>query len=79
MNGLIFLLENAQNEVFTYNKETQSQEFVNIQPNSYPYMLVNIGSGVSILKINSKDHFERVSGSSIGGGMDISFIFLISI
>lgn len=30
--------------------------------------MVNIGSGVSILKVNSASSFERVSGSSVGGG-----------
>ena len=34
----------------------------------YPYLLVNIGSGVSICKVNSPDSFERVSGTSLGGG-----------
>jgi pantothenate kinase len=29
---------------------------------------VNIGSGVSILKVKSTDDYERVSGSSMGGG-----------
>lgn len=29
---------------------------------------MNVGSGVSILKVNSPNEFERVSGSSIGGG-----------
>lgn len=69
MEGLNFLLEHGHNEVFQYDKETQSQRFVNVTPSSYPYMLVNIGSGVSILKVYSHDRFERVSGSSIGGGI----------
>lgn len=34
----------------------------------YPYLLVNIGSGVSILKVTSDTSYERVSGSSLGGG-----------
>merc|ERR1712154_264688 len=34
----------------------------------FPYIFVNIGSGVSILKITNKHAFERVSGSQIGGG-----------
>lgn len=34
----------------------------------YPYLLVNIGSGVSILKVDGEETFERVSGSSLGGG-----------
>ena len=30
--------------------------------------LVNIGSGVSILKVTSDEAYERVSGTSLGGG-----------
>lgn len=38
------------------------------QAELFPLLLVNIGSGVSILKINADLSFERVSGSSLGGG-----------
>jgi pantothenate kinase len=31
-------------------------------------MLVSIGSGVSIIKVNNFSSFERVSGTMIGGG-----------
>lgn len=34
----------------------------------YPYLLVNIGSGVSMVKVTGEGQFERVSGSSLGGG-----------
>ena len=34
----------------------------------YPYLLVNIGSGVSMLKVAGDGQYERVSGSSLGGG-----------
>ncbi|TDL28144.1 fumble [Rickenella mellea] len=33
-----------------------------------PCLLVNIGSGVSIIKVDEDGHFERVSGTSLGGG-----------
>eukprot|EP01018_Ginkgo_biloba_P034746 Gb_24820 [translate_table: standard] len=33
----------------------------------YPYLVVNIGSGVSILRVDSPDKFERVGGTSLGG------------
>ncbi|KAL5535706.1 hypothetical protein ACEPAF_3800 [Sanghuangporus sanghuang] len=33
-----------------------------------PCLLVNIGSGVSLIKVNEDGTFERVSGTSIGGG-----------
>jgi type II pantothenate kinase len=34
----------------------------------FPCLLVNIGSGVSIVKIDEDGSFERVSGTSLGGG-----------
>lgn len=34
----------------------------------YPYLVVNIGSGVSILAVYSPKSYNRVWGSSIGGG-----------
>ena len=36
--------------------------------NPFPYLVVSIGSGVSILKVTCPGKFERVSGTSIGGG-----------
>jgi type II pantothenate kinase len=35
---------------------------------SFPFLIVNIGSGVSILKVSDSGKFERVSGTSLGGG-----------
>ncbi|GLJ42380.1 hypothetical protein SUGI_0877790 [Cryptomeria japonica] len=35
--------------------------------NLYPYLVVNIGSGVSILRVDSPDKFQRVGGTSLGG------------
>ena len=34
----------------------------------FPCMLVNIGSGVSIVKVTDYGQFERISGTSLGGG-----------
>ena len=34
---------------------------------SFPYLLVNIGSGVSILKVDDDGSYSRVGGTSIGG------------
>lgn len=70
VDGLNFCLQHVNNEVFTYSHETKKQTFVppSDGADSFPYLLVNIGSGVSILKVTSKDTFQRVSGSSIGGG-----------
>ena len=34
----------------------------------FPYLLVNIGSGVSMIKVEGEGQYERISGSSLGGG-----------
>jgi pantothenate kinase len=34
----------------------------------YPYLLVTVGSGVSILKVESDTKFERIGGTATGGG-----------
>lgn len=36
--------------------------------NIYPYLLVNIGSGVSMIKVSGQSNFERIGGTSLGGG-----------
>ena len=36
--------------------------------NIYPYLLVSIGTGVSILRVDGPRKYERISGSTIGGG-----------
>jgi len=35
---------------------------------SYPYMIVIIGTGVSVLRVDGLGKHERISGSTIGGG-----------
>ncbi|VDK29676.1 unnamed protein product [Gongylonema pulchrum] len=34
----------------------------------YPYIVCNVGSGVSVLAVRGHNQFERIGGSSIGGG-----------
>lgn len=34
----------------------------------FPFLLVNIGSGVSVVRVDGLKQFQRVSGSAIGGG-----------
>lgn len=70
IRGLDFFITEIPNEVFLYT-EQNPMEFVNHSKSAiYPYLLVNIGSGVSIIKVmgpNQQD-FVRVGGSSLGGG-----------
>ena len=42
--------------------------FVDARADIYPYLLVNIGSGVSMIKVSGPRHYERIGGTSLGGG-----------
>ena len=42
--------------------------FLEPSTNLYPYLLVNIGSGVSLVKVSGPKQFERIGGTSLGGG-----------
>lgn len=109
IKGCNFVLKNIPHEAFVYAKHADSEfRFQNTHPDIFPYLLINIGSGVSIvkvypyitgstclcdivhthtemlslwtlwlskesvhmlfLKVESEDKFERIGGSSIGGG-----------
>lgn len=71
IKGCNFLLQNIPDEQFSFSRKSDGQpeyNFLNAEPNIFPYLLVNIGSGVSIMKVESKDKYERTGGTSMGGG-----------
>lgn len=87
IKGLDFFIHKINKEIFTYNDQAGIQEIeqvVNTSNNGddndtiYPYMLVNIGSGVSILKVEKPNVFTRVGGSSLGGGTLWGLLSLIT-
>ena len=45
---------------------------------AYPYLLVTIGTGVSILRVDGPQKHERISGSTIGGGTYWGLIRLLT-
>lgn len=65
--GLDFFISEIPNEVFVY-EEGQPVKFVGGANHVYPYLLVNIGSGVSMVKVSGPRQFQRVGGTSLGGG-----------
>ncbi|KAL5233685.1 hypothetical protein ACI65C_001095 [Semiaphis heraclei] len=69
ITGCNFLLKNISDEAFVYNRNGSPEyEFQTADPHVFPYMLVNIGSGVSILKVESDSCYERIGGTATGGG-----------
>eukprot|EP00002_Diphylleia_rotans_P018058 TRINITY_DN3497_c1_g1_i2.p1 TRINITY_DN3497_c1_g1~~TRINITY_DN3497_c1_g1_i2.p1 ORF type:complete len:547 (-),score=108.07 TRINITY_DN3497_c1_g1_i2:40-1653(-) len=69
VGGLNFLLRYIANEAFYYDRTLpEPRVFVSNGDDFYPYLLVNIGSGVSILKVEGDNQYTRVDGTSLGGG-----------
>lgn len=73
--GANFLLRAVRDEAFTYrNKEGRQyvRLYQDAPPGSpgalFPYLLVNIGSGVSMVRVDGPGKSQRVSGSTLGGG-----------
>ena len=65
--GLDFFITEIPREVFTFS-ETEPMNFAEQKIDIYPYLLVNIGSGVSMIKVSGPKQFQRVGGTSLGGG-----------
>ena len=69
--GANFLLKNIADESFIYER-TQMPHYIfqssNQPADLYPYLLVTIGSGVSVIKVTSEEDFERIGGTATGGG-----------
>ena len=68
VKGSNFLLNNIPNEAFSFKKNANPEITFQKTGCEFPYLLVNIGSGVSMLKVHSDEKFERVGGTAMGGG-----------
>lgn len=44
----------------------------------YPFILVNIGSGVSVLAVRGPADYKRISGTSLGGGTFLGLCCLLT-
>ncbi|KAJ4258864.1 hypothetical protein NW762_007951 [Fusarium torreyae] len=47
-------------------------------PKTHPYLLVNIGSGVSFFQVSENNRCERISGSSFGGSALCGLLLLLT-
>eukprot|EP00048_Salpingoeca_helianthica_P018277 m.241456 g.241456 ORF g.241456 m.241456 type:complete len:363 (+) comp24418_c0_seq1:26-1114(+) len=71
VDGINFTLQRRMHELYRADYRTfiddGRKNFVSQEEHKFPYLLVNIGSGVSILKVSEDGHHERVGGTSLGG------------
>ncbi|KAG8626451.1 hypothetical protein KVT40_005396 [Elsinoe batatas] len=69
IRGLDFFITEIPREVFSYDDgEEEPMRYLEEQKDVYPYLLVNIGSGVSMIKVEGVGRYQRIGGTSLGGG-----------
>ncbi|KAF4552299.1 Pantothenate kinase-like protein [Elsinoe fawcettii] len=69
IRGLDFFITEIPREVFAYDEaEEEPMRYLEEQMDVYPYLLVNIGSGVSMIKVEGVGRYQRIGGTSLGGG-----------
>lgn len=71
ITGLHYLCRQYLDECYYWENPNSDQSHrvtFQLGPDPYPYIIVNIGSGVSILRVNSATEFNRIGGTSVGGG-----------
>lgn len=69
IRGLDFFITEIPREVFAYDDgEEEPMRYLEEQEDVYPYLLVNIGSGVSMIKVEGVGRYQRIGGTSLGGG-----------
>ncbi|XP_060781719.1 pantothenate kinase 2, mitochondrial [Neoarius graeffei] len=84
IKGVLYIdsvVSSGPSECYYYENPTDTehceQRAYNLE-NPYPLLLVNIGSGVSILAVYSKDNYKRVTGTSLGGGTFLGLCCLLT-
>jgi len=80
--GVHFLLETCMKQLFYFEHTNFSEElekvYVAYQEFTPPFLLVNIGSGISIIQIDGPKQFVRVGGSSVGGSTFLALTQLLT-
>ena len=55
-------------EVGVLKSDPREQIYYSVKENFYPYLLINLRSGASFIRVDSKNEFKRIIGTSIGAG-----------
>ncbi|KAM4607845.1 pantothenate kinase 1a [Polymixia lowei] len=84
IQGLLFVDRvgfNGHPECYYFQNPSDTQSCVKTPctlDNPFPMLLVNIGSGVSILAVYSQGNYKRVTGTSLGGGTFLGLCCLLT-
>ncbi|XP_055704918.1 pantothenate kinase 3 isoform X2 [Phlebotomus papatasi] len=81
IKGLLFTEYNNLNECYYWENpadiiKSAKRRYDFSMP--YPFILVNVGSGVSVLTVRGPDDYRRISGTSLGGGTFLGLCCLLT-
>ncbi|KAG8236371.1 hypothetical protein J437_LFUL016820 [Ladona fulva] len=81
IRGMLYIETNNPKECYFWSNPTEDDHcekclFDFSKP--YPFLIVNIGSGVSILAVYGPKSYKRISGTSLGGGTFLGLCCLLT-
>ncbi|KAI5705699.1 hypothetical protein M8J75_000998 [Diaphorina citri] len=81
IRGMLFIEANYPLECYYWANSTVEDKCTKVQydfTNPYPFIIVNIGSGVSVLAVYGPNNYKRISGTSLGGGTFLGLCCLLT-
>uniref|UniRef100_A0A1B6MIH1 pantothenate kinase n=1 Tax=Graphocephala atropunctata TaxID=36148 RepID=A0A1B6MIH1_9HEMI len=81
IKGMLFVEATNPRECYYFTQPTDEdkcQKCLYNFSNPYPFMIVNIGSGVSVLAVYGPNEWKRISGTSLGGGTFLGLCCLLT-
>ncbi|XP_035210985.1 pantothenate kinase 3-like isoform X2 [Stegodyphus dumicola] len=81
IRGIQFVEQYNRRECYYWSEPVDDEKCKKVPfdfSNPYPFLVVNIGSGVSILAVYSENEYKRVTGTSLGGGTFLGLCSLLT-
>ncbi|XP_050443989.1 pantothenate kinase 1-like, partial [Adelges cooleyi] len=82
IQGMLFTVASNNNECYFWSQCTEDEQCstqkYTFPYKKYPFIVVNIGSGVSVLAVYGPNDFKRITGTSIGGGTFLGLCSLLT-
>ncbi|XP_042894936.1 pantothenate kinase 2, mitochondrial [Parasteatoda tepidariorum] len=81
IRGVQFVEKHNARECYYYSNPVDDEKCKKVPfdfSKPYPFLVVNIGSGVSILAVYSANEYKRVTGTSLGGGTFLGLCSLLT-
>ncbi|XP_078052909.1 pantothenate kinase 3 fbl isoform X1 [Augochlora pura] len=81
IRGMLYIETTNPRECYYWSHPTEDSKCQKVPydfSEPYPFLLVNIGSGVSILAVYGPENYKRISGTSLGGGTFLGLCCLLT-